>query len=129
MKKQPQYLKLHSFAHRVESAGACHEVSVAEGGSWDLASRLTPNLRHQNQTHPVAPHCHPTEHCRCRPVAPHRRPATKPRRQPDVLRCPPVVARHRPFAPPLPLYGWSSSTSSSSSASSHVHHLSPITYN
>jgi hypothetical protein len=54
MKKQRQHLKLHTFPHRVESADACHEVSVAEGDSWHLASRLTTNLRH-----PATPHHRP----------------------------------------------------------------------
>jgi hypothetical protein len=48
MRKQRQHLKLHTFPHRVESAGVCHEVSVAEGDSLDLASRLMLNLRRQN---------------------------------------------------------------------------------
>jgi hypothetical protein len=43
MKKQRQHLKLHTFPHRVESAGVYHKVSAVEGGSHDLASRLMSN--------------------------------------------------------------------------------------
>jgi hypothetical protein len=53
MKKQQQHLKLHTFRHRVEEAGTCHEVSVTEGDSRDLTSRRASNLTCQNQRCPT----------------------------------------------------------------------------
>jgi hypothetical protein len=70
MKKHRQHLKLHTFPHWVESAGAYHEVSVTKGDLRDLASGLAAKLRHQNQTCPTLPHHRPAEH-RCQPTTPH----------------------------------------------------------
>jgi hypothetical protein len=91
MNKHQQHIKLRVSPHRVELAVACHEVCVAEGDSWDLASRRSSNLRHHNLWHPAE------RRHRQRPAAP------------------PVAECHLPGVPPPPSYRCSSSPSSSSS--------------
>jgi hypothetical protein len=117
MKKQRQHLKLHTFPYRVESAGASHEVSVAEGDSQDLTSRLVSN----NRRH-AAPPRRPLEHHCCRPIVPHRWPATPHGQRPATPHRPPAGARPRPTGVPMPppqSYECLSPSPSPSSASSH----------
>jgi hypothetical protein len=55
-----EFQKFNKSHHRVESAGACHEVWVAEGDSRDLASKRSSNLRHQNLRRPAERRHRPT---------------------------------------------------------------------
>jgi hypothetical protein len=89
MNKQREHLKLHASPHRVESAAACHEVWDAEGGSQDLASRRSSNLRCQNLRRPAE--------CRHRTAAPHRQRPAAPR----------TIRRRRPDVPTPPTYVYS----------------------
>jgi hypothetical protein len=89
MNKQREHLKLHASPHRVESASACHEVWDVEGGSQDLTSRRSSNLRRQNLRRPVER--------RHRPAAPHR----------QRLAAPPATRCRRPDVPTPSSYGCS----------------------
>jgi hypothetical protein len=92
-------IMVHTSPHPTESAVACPKVWDAEGDSWDLASRCSSNLRHQNPR---------------RPAAGRRRPQAAP-----------AAGQGRPEAPPaLPRPPSYSSSPSSSSANYHRPYLS-----